>query len=77
MKTYYAINLPSDDLGQNWYLTHSIYSRNCCQTSSGKLPHTVFDTKEAAEKELHSFREWCPKYAEGAKIVMVGINFDI
>lgn len=77
MKSYYAISLPSDEFGPRWYLTHSVYSRNCCQLSGGKLPQTVFDTKEDAQAELESFRKWCPKSSAGAKIVLIGINFDL
>lgn len=76
-KSYYAISLPSDEFGPRWYLTHSVYSLNCCQISSGKLPQTVFDTKEDAQNELESFRKWCPKVCAGAKIVLIGINFDL
>lgn len=72
---YYAINMPPDELGPRWYSSHC--RGGCLQMVGAPLPHTVYTNRYDARIALAEFKRDFPKQSDGAKIVLIGINYNI
>ena len=72
---YYAISMPPDELGPCWYGSHR--RGGCLQMAGAPLPHTVYTNRRDARVAFAELKEDFPKESDGAKIVLIGINYNI